>query len=108
MKPSGTSGGLNGMTSSEIGALSSKELALAVKERVVVVEMESGVLVRRGNVSLLVVGRREKQEEEEEDRKEREEKELRAEECAEAIELKKRGRRCLTLKGSIVERLLMT
>lgn len=100
MKPSGTSGGLNGRISSGTSALSSKEVDLAVKERVV-------VLVRRGNVSLLDVGRREKQEEEEEERKEREERELRAEEYAEAIELK-RGRRFLTKRGSVVERLLMT
>lgn len=83
MKPSGTSGGLYGRACSEMDVLSSsKGLALAVKERAV-------VLVRRGNVSLLVVGRREKQEEEEEERKEREEREWRAEECAEAIELKR-------------------
>jgi hypothetical protein len=53
---------------------------LTVKE-----EKESGVvLVRRGNVSLLVVGRREKQEDEE--RKEREERELRAEEGEAAMD----------------------
>lgn len=58
--------------SSEVG------IALTVKE---IVERENGVLVR-GNVSLWVVGRREKQEE----RKEREERELSAEEGEAAIE----------------------
>lgn len=61
--------------SSEVG------IALTVKE---IVERVNGVLVR-GNVSLWVVGRREKHEEEEEDRKEREERELSAEEGEAAI-----------------------
>lgn len=85
MKPSGISGGLKGRSSSGMVLSNSSEvgIALTVKERV---ERENGVLVR-GNVSLWVVGRREKQEEEEEEeRKEREERELRAEEGEAAIE----------------------
>lgn len=80
MKPSGISGGLKGRSSCGMVVSNSSEgIALTVKER------ENGVLVR-GNVSLCVVGRREKQEEEEEERKEREERELRAEEGEAAIE----------------------
>jgi len=84
MKPSGISGGLKGRDSSGIVVSNSSEvgIALTAKERV---ERENGVLVR-GNVSLWVVGRREKQEEEEEERKEREERELSAEEGEAAIE----------------------
>lgn len=80
MKPSGISGGLKGRSSSGMVVSNSSEvgIALTVKERV---DRENGVLVR-GNVSLWVVGRREKQEEE---RKEREERELRAEEGEAAI-----------------------
>lgn len=83
MKPSGTSGGLKGRSSSWMVVSNSSEvIAFAAKERVVVVERENGVFVR-GNVSLWVVGRREKQEEE---RNEREERELSAEEGEAAIE----------------------
>lgn len=80
MKPSGISGGLKGRSSSGMVMSNSSEvgIALTVKE---IVERENGVLVR-GNVSLWVVGRREKQEE----RKEREERELSAEEGEAAIE----------------------
>lgn len=83
MKPSGISGGLKGRSSSGMVMSNSSEvgIALTVKE---IVERVNGVLVR-GNVSLWVVGRREKHEEEEEDRKEREERELSAEEGEAAI-----------------------
>lgn len=81
MKPSGISGGLKGRSSSGMVLSNSSEVGIALTAK----ERENGVLVR-GNVSLWVVGRREKQEEEEEERKEREERELRAEEGEAAIE----------------------
>lgn len=114
-KPSGISGGLKVRSSSGTD-VSKKELSVSSEDldlEVERVERESGVLGRRGNVSLFVLERREKREEEEEEeegRREKEESELRAEECAEAIEWK--WRRCLSLRGTvewcIVERLLMT
>lgn len=88
-KPSGISGGLKGSSSSGLSkekvSISSEGLALATERVEAGVEESGGVLVvrRRGNVSLVVGGRREKQEEEEA-RREREERELRADADADA------------------------